>query len=191
MGSRDSALGFMRHRAAPARGGVTAASEALPPARPLLSGPCRVTSRGPRPPDWPPPPPVSPGRRPGPAHRSGAAAVPAHSLLGSPCARSSADVPGSPPSPRDQTRPPPPPPRPSRASPRGREQRTAPAAMRGECGPGPRPARAPAFSAHSLPAIPLPPSQPRSLPHRLGRARTWLPRPAAAFRVPGFRRRVT
>ena len=34
----------------------------------------------------------------------------------------------------------------------GREQRTAPAAMRGECGPGPRPARAPAFSAHSRPS---------------------------------------
>ena len=77
-------------------------------ARPLPSGPCRVTSRGPRAPDWPPPPPVSRGRRPGPAPRAGAAAVPAHSLLGPPCARSSADVPGSPPSPRDRTRPPPP-----------------------------------------------------------------------------------
>ena len=135
------------HRAAPARGGVTGALRGdvtRAPASRLAAAAARLS--------WPPP-------VPDPC----AGAVPGlpHSLQGPPCARSSADVPGSAPSPprsdsasaacaRPRRLP-----SASPASPRGREQRAAPAAMRGECASA-RPGRVPP----ELPASPLTPGHP-------------------------------
>ena len=135
-------------------------TEPLPPGA-GSPGPCGVTSRGPRPPDWLPPPPVSRGRLPVPDPCAGAVPGLPHSLQGPPCARSSADVPGSAPSPPRSDSASAARARPRRlpsaspASPRGREQRAAPAAMRGECASA-RPGRVPP----ELPASPLTPGHP-------------------------------